>query len=255
MHRKYLSFNNKIISIINKKLKIYSTLFVVVLIVFGVTSIFHYDSYTWVEQENDKFELVENPEGFVTHVTCDTLENGVVKKNYSTPCHSTVSYDVFVQPKLKQGRKELISTSLGQTYKIDMQKVRLTAPTSQTSWKLFPIIFVVTSIIVITIVVIWILYMVYRLIRNIRRGNIFVAQVAKYLETTGILLSALYLYDLAASYIIYLFCSKNIYLADYYIVFKNESNIMYIITGLALMIISQIILMGKELKEEQELTV
>jgi hypothetical protein len=74
-------------------------------------------------------------------------------------------------------------------------------------------------------------------------------------ETTGILLAALYLYDLTISYILYLFYAKNIYLADYYIVFKNESNIMYIITGLALMIISQIILMGKELKEEQELTV
>ena len=30
---------------------------------------------------------------------------------------------------------------------------------------------------------------------------------------------------------------------------------MYILTGLALMIISQIILMGKDLKEEQELTI
>jgi hypothetical protein len=30
---------------------------------------------------------------------------------------------------------------------------------------------------------------------------------------------------------------------------------MYIITGLALMIISQIILKGKDLKEEQELTI
>ena len=240
-------------SIMNKKLKIYSTLFVVVLIVFGVASIFHYDSYTWVEQEDDKLELVENHD---ISVTRDTLENGVVKNTcQSSNYQRTFSYDVYVQPKLKPGRKELISTSFGQTYKIDMQKVRLTVPTSQSQWKLFPIIFVVTSIIVITIVLIWILYMVYKLILSIRKGDIFVAQVAKYLETTGILLAALYLYDLAASYIIYLFCAKNIYLADYYIVFKNESNIMYIITGLALMIISQIILMGKELKEEQELTV
>ena len=236
----------------NKKLKIYSTLFVVVLIVFGVASIFHYDSYTWVEQEDDKLELVENPD---VSVTRDTLENGVVKRTTHSTNYRTFSYDVFVQPKLTPGRKELISTSLGQTYKIDMQKVRLTVPASQSQWKLFPIIFVVTSIIVITIVLIWILYMVYKLILSIRKGDIFVAQVAKYLETTGILLSALYLYDLAISYIFYWFCAKNIYLADYFIVFRNESNNMYIITGLALMIISQIILMGKELKEEQELTV
>ena len=225
----------------NKKLKIYSTLFLVVLIVFGLTSIFHYNSYTWTSVGDEKLKLVENPE---VSVTRDTLDNGVVKTTYqSSNYQSTFSYDVFVQPKL--GRKELISTSFGQTYKIDMQKVRLTVPTSQTPWKLFPIIFVITSIIVITIVLIWILYMVYKLILSIRKGNIFVAQVAKYLETTGILLAALYLYDLTISYILYLFYAKNIYLADYYIVFKNESNIMYIITGLALMIISQIILMGK----------
>ena len=236
----------------NKKLKIYSTLFVVVLIVFGLTSIIHYDSYTWTEQEDEKLEFVENREQTVTR---DTLENGVVKTTYNTPIQRTVSYEVFVQPKLKPGRKELISTSMGQTYKIDMQKVSLTVPASQTPWKYFPVIFVVTSIIVITIVLIWILYMVYRLILNIRKGNIFVAQVAKYLETTGVLLAALYLYGLASSYILYLFCAKNIHLADYFIVFKNNSNIMYILTGLALMIISQIILMGKDLKEEQELTI
>jgi hypothetical protein len=38
-------------------------------------------------------------------------------------------------------------------------------------------------------------------------------------------------------------------------VFKNECNSMFIFTGLALMIISQIILMGKDLKDEQELTI
>ena len=236
----------------NKKLKIYSTLFVVVLVVFGFTSIFHYESYRWTEKEDDKLEFEVNRE---TIVTRDTLENGVVKTTYNTPIQRTVSYDVYVQPKLKPGRKELYSTSCGQTYKVDMQKVRLSVPASKTPGKNFPFIFVITSIIVITIVLIWILYMVYRLIRNIQKGNIFVAQVAKYLETTGVLLAALYLYDLASSYIVYLFCVKNIYLADYYIVFKNNSNIMYILTGLALMIISQIILMGKDLKEEQELTI
>ena len=44
-------------------------------------------------------------------------------------------------------------------------------------------------------------------------------------------------------------------IAYYNIESMNESNPMLIFTGLALMIISQVILMGKELKEEQELTI
>ena len=44
-------------------------------------------------------------------------------------------------------------------------------------------------------------------------------------------------------------------IAYYNIEFMNESNPMLIFTGLALMIISQVILMGKELKVEQKLTI
>ena len=80
-------------------------------------------------------------------------------------------------------------------------------------------------------------------------------KVAKYLEITGILLSFLYLYTLAISYLTTQYFISYIHLADHSIVFKNECNSMYILTGLGLMIISQIILMGKDLKEEQELTI
>ena len=44
-------------------------------------------------------------------------------------------------------------------------------------------------------------------------------------------------------------------LADYAVVFQNNCNNMYIFTGLALMIVSQIILMGRELKDDQALTI
>jgi hypothetical protein len=82
-----------------------------------------------------------------------------------------------------------------------------------------------------------------------------VTKVAKYLEITGILLSLLYLNALVVSYFITQYFIANIHLADHSIVFKNECNSMFILTGLGLMIISQIILMGKDLKEEQELTI
>lgn len=48
---------------------------------------------------------------------------------------------------------------------------------------------------------------------------------------------------------------RNIELAEYEVVFTNDTNQMYILTGLALMIISQIILMGKDIKDEHDLTI
>ncbi|MBO4772312.1 MAG: DUF2975 domain-containing protein [Bacteroidales bacterium] len=48
---------------------------------------------------------------------------------------------------------------------------------------------------------------------------------------------------------------SHIQLAYYSIVYKNDCNIMFLIMGLSLMVISQVILMGKELKEEQDLTI
>nr|MCR4701646.1 hypothetical protein [Bacteroidaceae bacterium] len=71
----------------------------------------------------------------------------------------------------------------------------------------------------------------------------------------GILLTVLYLFQFIGSYVIMQYFIREVRLAGYYIVFRNDCNSMYIITGLALMIISQIILMGKDLKDEQDLTI
>ena len=68
-------------------------------------------------------------------------------------------------------------------------------------------------------------------------------------------LSVIYIIEFISSYAEALFFMKNIKLAEYDVVFQNNTNSMLIITGLALMIISQIILMGKDLKDEQELTI
>ena len=116
--------------------------------------------------------------------------------------------------------------------------------------------YIIGSGAVVSIVVfLCILYMVIKLISKIRRGEIFVTKVSKYLEITGLLLTFLYLYELAVSYVVTQYFISTIHLADLSIVFNNECNSMYIFTGLALMIISQIILMGKDLKDEQELTI
>ena len=240
----------------NKKLKIYSTLFVVVLVYLVVTSVVHFDSYGWGQGGHDKLEFVDEAPGFVTR---DTLEGGAVR----TTSLPTVAYEVYVKPKKALHQKVLLSTAKSiqrssageiQTYKVEMQKVKLETPASEKMFN-FHVILVVASAIVIMIVTIWILCMVYKLIRRIRRGDVFVTQVSKYLETTGILLTVLYLFQWFSSYVFTQYCINHIQLTDYYIVYRNEANSMYILTGLALMIISQIILMGKDLKEEQDLTI
>ena len=229
-----------------KKLKIYSTLFVVALVVFVMSDTFHYSSMGWSPAPDNKMEFAELPSEFEKR---DSIPGGVVSTGVPL-----ISYEVNVQSWGRQDHKSLLSTAQGQTYKVDMKKIKISIPTSRTGSKV-PLYFIASSAIFAVIVCLWILWLVIKLIISIRRGVIFVTKVAKYLEITGILLSLLYLNALIVSYSITQYFIANIHLADHSIVFKNECNSMYLLTGLALMIISQIILMGKDLKEEQELTI
>ena len=229
-----------------KKLKIYSTLFVVALVVFVMSDTFYYSSMGWSPAPDNKMEFAELPSEFEKR---DSIPGGVVSTGVPL-----ISYEVNVQSWGRQDHKSLISTAQGQTYKVDMKKIKISIPTSRTGSKV-PLYFIASSAIFAVIVCLWILWLVIKLIISIRRGVIFVTKVAKYLEITGILLSLLYLNALIVSYSITQYFIANIHLADHSIVFKNECNSMYLLTGLGLMIISQIILMGKDLKEEQELTI
>ena len=231
----------------NKKLKIYSTLFIVTFVILAVTSTFHYNNYTWTGTPEDKLEFADCPPEFMSR---DTLPSGSVITNR----HLTMSYEVNVMPKDTPDRKVLLSKTKDQTYQVNMKKVDLGVPMNKVQSHI-PSVLILSTAVVVIIVAIWILVLVFKLIFKIRKGEIFVTKVSKYLETAGILLSGLYLFTLATSYITTQYFIRHIQMADYYIVFKNECNGMYILTGLALMMISQIILMGKDLKEEQELTI
>ena len=230
----------------NNKLKIYSTLFVVVLIVLVFTNTFNYSSMGWSPAQDNKMEFAELPSEFEKR---DSIPGGVVSTGVPL-----FSYDVNVKSWSRPDHKVLLSTAQGQTYKVDMQKIKIAMPVSRVESHI-PMYIIGSGAAVSLIVCFLILYMVLKLIMKIRRGEIFVTKVAKYLEITGILLSFLYLYTLAVSYLTTQYFISYIHLADHSIVFKNECNSMFILTGLGLMIISQIILMGKDLKEEQELTI
>jgi len=243
----------------NKKLKVYSTLFVVALIVLLVTHVVCFEGYTWYQGDTDSLMFVNDAPEFYTSDTTITDGGESVKTIY----HPTMSYKVYVRPKMPRDNQTLISTAKWtsqekqemQTYRVTMQKVKLETPTTKDKLINFPMIVAIISGILTAVVTIWILSLVFKLVRRIRRGEVFVAQVSKYLEITGYLLSSLYLIQWIAAFALTQYCIHNIQLADYYIVYVNDTNSMYLLTGLALMIISQIILMGKEMKEEQELTI
>lgn len=231
----------------NKKLKIYSTLFVIALIVFGFATTFHYSAMGWSPAPDNNMQFAELPSDFMS---TDTLPDGGTV-SYGHPYYT---YELNVHQWSRPDHKVLLSTAQGQTYKVEMQKVKVGMPVSRAGSNI-PMYIISSIAIVSFIIFLCILYMVIKLIIKIRRGEIFVTKVSKYLEITGILLTCLYLYQLAASYIVTQYFISTIHLADLSIVFKNECNSMFIFTGLALMIISQIILMGKDLKDEQELTI
>ena len=232
-----------------KKIKIYSALLIAVLVlvlVYGFVPKFGYAQYR--EYDDEKLEFVTPPSEF---------------DDSSHKVH-TISYTLPVKPKsLTRGdipnHKILLSTANGQRYKITMKEVNAEIPITTTGLKWLwndpdgklSLCFYVVNIIVI----LWIMYLAFRIIYNIRRGEIFVSRVAKSLEVTGFLLSFLYLLQLCSSYICTQYLINHIKLADYYIVYKYDCNTLLIITGLALIVISQVILMGKDLKDDQELTI
>ena len=168
----------------NKKLKIYSTLFVVAIIILAVTSTVHYSNYTWDSNSDEKLELVESPSEFMS---TDTLANGQVV----TRRHPYIGYEVNVEPRNYPNQKILLSKSNGQTYRVNMKKVNLEVPATELH-SYVPMIFILSSAAVAIIVAIWIVVLVFKLIRNIRKGDIFVTKVSRYMETAGILLSVLY---------------------------------------------------------------
>lgn len=233
----------------NKKLKIYTTLFLVVLIVLLVFPVnLHHYSSTYIPGSEGKLEYGNIPEQFYER---DTI---IEADGISTSSKmSTRTYTVNVLPKKPYANTAIISTVGDQAYKVTMKQVTLALPTAKA--KKTPTVIFITSIIISLAMLIWVLCLVIKLIRSIRRGEIFVSNVSKYLETTGILLSVIYIIQFISSYAEALFFMRNIKLAEYDVVFQNNTNSMLIITGLALMIISQIILMGKDLKDEQELTI
>ena len=101
---------------------------------------------------------------------------------------------------------------------------------------------------------IWLMVIVLKVIRSVYKGEIFVSQIAKRLETAGWLLVATWLIGNVTDYI-HIQLLRDAVLMAYYDIYWQPASINFVIFGLVLMILSQIILKGKDLKDEQELTI
>ena len=236
----------------NKKLKLYCSLFVTVLILFMVFSFFHVTiPSSYVSYGDDKLEFMETPGEF--YDVFDTVSHDGGHHFYSSV--KTVNFDVNVIPKNSDimKDKDLYSISNNQIHKILLKTVRIVTPSRQAST--FFVILSFALSLVSFIVAVYIIVLVFKIVKRIREGEIFASQVSRFLDIAGKLLVGLYLFQFIVSFVYSMYCINHIHLAQYYVVYKNDANIMLILTGLGLMIISQIILMGKDLKEEQDLTI
>ena len=160
----------------------------------------------------------------------------------------------FPQDKVLLSRyKKYPTQTEAEVYKIEMQKVKASIPMEKADSTVTYIVGIIWA--GAFLLYAWLLVIIIKLVLSIRRGEVFVSKVSKSIEKIGILLAVIYLFDLLCGYLLYSYFISTLHIAQYDIIFASSANEMFLIMGLVLMILSQIILMGKEIKEEQELTI
>ena len=258
----------------NKKLKFYSglflfsILFVVVFAVFTPTDnsivAFHYsrahsyrvDDLMRVSVERDANPLVTVKTDTTYQVETDSLGNidtiGV-STNYSS-FSSYKSYTVNLRKRVSTNTPPFICVANSTTKGvIDIEKAKISVSSSKPNI-VGKIVLVAIAVIVYLIGLIWVIRLIVRVIRNIRRGNIFVSQMSVDLERLGILMTIFFVVGFIGQIVGY-FMTCDINIENYQVVFGPINGRAWLIAGTGLMLLSQIFSMGKDLKDEQELTV
>ena len=137
---------------------------------------------------------------------------------------------------------------------MDIKKVQIDIPSERENVKTIYNIQVV-NIIIQMIFAILILIIGYRLIVSVYNGEVFVGKVARLMEVAGGLICGMTLVNTISSYISFRMLLEQIDSTYLDIYWDYGNNFIWITLGLTLMVFSQIILRGKELQEEQELTI
>ena len=244
----------------NKKLKIYSVLLAVVLVGMVVSLTFHYDHFSSYHLDEDVLTLDSLTEEFAKvdmkkTTRVDTINGGtntLTSTSWSVSFKPTFELTVPVRASRAASDKYLYSRLKGQTCMVEMQQVKLKVPFENAS----PDFMIANTLFACSTLplFIWLLIIILKVIRSVYKGEIFVSQIAKRVETAGKLLVAIWVVEMVASYFQIKMLQGAVEMA-YYSIYWQPTSVNCIIYGLVLMIISQIILKGKDLKEEQELTI
>ena len=251
---------NKISSILKNKLKFYSVLMAILLVGSVITLTFNYESYSCDMRDGEVLTLDSLKEDFAkidrqTTVNVDTANGRRDTSTFSSwTVHFKPTFEVTVPVRPIRGANDkfLYSSIKGEPCMVEMQKVKIKVPFEKASPD-----FMLTNTLLSCATLplfIWLLVIVLMVIRSVYKGEIFVSQIAKRLETAGWLLVTIWPVGNVTDYIHIQMLRKAVLMA-YHDIYWQPTGINFVIFGLVLMILSQIILKGKDLKDEQELTI
>lgn len=229
-----------------KRLKIYSALLFIVLLVkvFGNTLSYRYSE--WSTDPIKELSIGPLPDDFAT-----TKE---VKGGVATYFKPTLSLDVKVNACEIAPGKYLVCNAGEKSCRLDIQKAIVSIPVERIKGT-FLFYYVNASGLIIIALGIFLLVIAFKIIRSVYRGEVFVSKVSRQMETAGIVMVVIQLIYYIGAYVATQLLLNQTDIS-YLNISMDDTKISYfIILGLILMIFSQIILMGKDLKEEQELTI
>lgn len=229
----------------NRKFRLYCVLLVALLGSFFFGNLFEVNYYASPDTtESLAYEAM--PKEFIgkTEHAKDGSVINILKSN--------MSYEADVKMVPMGNDSALVSRVGDQTCLVEVQKVKLTSLSEGDMTTL--VIGIIVRIITIALGV-WMCIIIWRILRSVMRGEVFVSRVARQLETTGLLIVGIDL--LTRAFLCYATHNwlEQIQMAHYNIEGNYGGDVHILIIGAVLLVVSQVILKGKELKDEQELTI
>ena len=228
------------------KLKLYCTLLIVVLPVYRVTNIL-LDQKSHHISEEKTLTIGPLPKE-CRGETIKTVDGDWTRMKPFYP------FEVNVKSYRLEQDKYLSCNAGEKSCTMVIKKAQIDIPAERENVKTIYYIQVV-NIIIQMIFAFLILIIAYLLIVSVYKGEVFVGKVARLMEVAGGLICGMTLVNTTSSYISFRMLMEHIDSTYLDIYWDYGNNFIFITLGLTLMVFSQIILRGKELQEEQELTI
>jgi len=226
------------------KLKLYCTLLILVLPVYKVTNILLDHKYHHMEKALTIGPLPKECRG----ETIKTVDGDWTRMKPFYP------FEVNVKSYRLEQDKYLSCNAGEKSCTMVIKKAQIDIPAERENVKTIYYIQVV-NIIIQMIFAFFILIIGYLLIVSVYKGEVFVGKVARLMEVAGGLICGMTLVNTTSSYISFRMLMEHIDSTYLDIYWDYGNNFIFITLGLTMMVFSQIILRGKELQEEQELTI